>query len=327
MGVEGLQGERPLNPTRKTIEFRMAQRVFITGATGFIGGSVAHRLVAVGGDVRGLARSRDRATVLESLGIQPIMGDLSDATLLTREARAADAVINAADADDRQAVDTFIQALAGTGKTLIHTSGSSVVADEAGGEPGDVVYTEMPERPVPGKAARVAIDRRVLAASADNIRSVVICPTMIYGMGRGPTTHSQQIPALLRHARDTGTSHHVGRGLNRWSHVHIDDLTELYLLALQKAAPGAFFYAENGEATLLEIARDIARHLDVGGPEPISVEEASRVWAPAAVLYGFGSNSRVRADRARDDLGWCPRNSSIFHDLRREAALYPPPTK
>ena len=97
----------------------------------------------------------------------------------------------------------FIQALAGTGKALIHTSGSSVVADEAGGEPGDAVYTDIPEHPVSGKAARVAIDRRVLAASADNIRSIVVCPTMIYGMGRGPTTQSQQIPALLRHARDT----------------------------------------------------------------------------------------------------------------------------
>jgi nucleoside-diphosphate-sugar epimerase len=305
----------------------MNGRIFITGATGFIGGSVAQRLVAAGADVRGLARSLDRATVLESLGVRPIIGHLSDATLLAQEAGAADAVINAADADDRQAVDTFIQALAGTGKALIHTSGSSVVADEAGGEPGDAVYTDIPERPVPGKAARVAIDRSVLAASAGNIRSIVVCPTMIYGLGRGPATQSQQIPALLRHAREAGTSHYVGRGLNRWSHVHIDDVAELYLLALQKAAPGSFFYAENGEATMLEIARDIARHLEVAGPESLTVDAASRVWERPAVLYGFGSNSRVRADRARQDLGWSPRNSSIFHDLPREAALYPRPSK
>ena len=302
----------------------MNGRIFITGATGFIGGSVAQRFVAAGAEVCGLARSRDRATALESLGVRPIMGQLSDTALLAREARAADAVINAADADDRQAVDTFVQALAGTGKTLIHTSGSSVVADEAGGEPADAVYTDMPEHPVAGKAARVAIDRRVLAAAADNIRSIVVCPTMIYGLGRGPTTQSQQIPALLRHARDAGTSHCVGRGLNRWSHVHIDDVAELYWLALQKAVPGSFFYAENGEATLLEIARDIARHLGVSGPESLSVDAASLVWEPAAVVYGFGSNSRVRADRARQDLGWSPRNSSIFHDLPREAALYRP---
>ena len=303
----------------------MNRRIFVTGATGFIGGAIALRLVAAGADVRGLARSPDRAKLLERLGVRPVVGLLSDAALLAQEAGAADAVVNAADADHREAVEAFIQALSGTGKTLIHTSGSSIVADEAGGEPGDVIYTDIPEHPVPGKAARVAIDRRVLAAADVNIRSVVVCPTMIYGLGRGPTTRSQQIPALLRHAQEARISHHVGRGLNRWSHVHIDDVAKLYLLALEKAAPGSFFYAENGEATLLEIARDIARHLDVAGPEPLSVEEASKVWEPAAVRYGFGSNSRVRADRAREELGWSPRNSSIFHDLPREAALYRPP--
>jgi len=300
----------------------MNRRIFVTGATGFIGGSIAQRLVAGGADVRGLTRSSDRAAALERLGIRPVVGALADAALLAHEAGAADAVINAADADHREAVDTLIQALAGSGKTLIHTSGSSIVADEAGGEPADAVHTDIPAHPVAGKAARVAIDRSVLAAAAANVRSVVVCPTMIYGLGRGPTTESQQIPALLRHARDSGISHYVGRGLNRWSNVHIDDVAELYLLALERAAPGSFFYAENGEATLLEIARDIARHLDVGGPESLSVEAASKVWEPAAVRYGFGSNSRVRADRAREDLGWSPRNSSIFHDLPREAALY-----
>ncbi|MEO7274354.1 MAG: NAD-dependent epimerase/dehydratase family protein [Vicinamibacterales bacterium] len=300
----------------------MNDRIFVTGATGFIGGSVAQRLAAAGKDIRGLTRSPEGAALLESLGIRPVVGQLSDAALLAQEARAADVVINAADADDREAVDTLIQALAGTGKTLIHTSGSSIVTDDAGGEPGDAVYTDIPEHPVPGKAARVAIDRRVLAAAAVNIRSVVICPTMIYGPGRGPTTQSQQIPALLRHARAAGISHYVGRGLNRWSNVHIDDVTELYVLALHKAAPGSFFFAENGEATLLEIARGIARHLGVSGPDSLSLEAASQVWEPAAVRYGFGSNSRVRAERARQDLGWSARHSSIFHDLPREAGLY-----
>src|SRR4051812_28063545 len=113
----------------------MTGRIFITGATGFIGGSVAQRLAAPGADVGGLARSPDRAALLANLGVRPVIGKLSDATLLAQEAGAADAVINAADADDPHAVDTFVAALAGTGKALIHTSGSSIVADEAGGEP------------------------------------------------------------------------------------------------------------------------------------------------------------------------------------------------
>jgi len=297
-------------------------KVFVTGATGFIGGSVAQKLVAAGLQVRGLARSKERAALLETLRIEPILGHLADIDLLTREAKSADVVVNAADADDLQTVRTFIQALKCTGTTLIHTSGSSIVADESLGEPNDAVYTEIPENPVAGKAARVAIDREVLTSAAEGIRPIVICPTMIYGEGLGPSKQSQQVPMLLRHAKKAHVSHHVGRGLNRWSHVHIADLTDLYLIAIQKGRPGSFYYAENGEATLLEIARDIARHLQIAGPEGLSFEAAAEIWGRQSALYGLGSNSRVRSDRAREELGWAPRNSSIFHDLPREAAQY-----
>ena len=297
-------------------------RIFVTGATGFIGGSVAQRLAAAGHQVRGLARSRDKADRLETFNIEPVMGDLADIQLLAGEAKGADAVINAANADDLATVQILINALRSSGKALIHTSGSSIVGDESLGEPSDIVHSEPPANPVAGKAARVAIDRSILDAASSGIRSVVICPSMIYGEGKGPTTQSQQVPMLLRHAKEARVSCHVGRGLNRWSHVHIADVAELYLLALDKAQAGSFYYAENGESTLLEIARDIARHLNVAGPEPVTFEEAVKIWGRPSALYGLGSNSRVRADRARSELGWNPRESSIFHDLPREAALY-----
>lgn len=73
--------------------------------------------------------------------------------------------------------------------------------------------------------------------------------------------------AVLRHAKEARVSRHIGRGLNRWSHVNIGDVAELYFLALEKAPAGSFYYVENGESTLLEIARDIARPLNVAGPE------------------------------------------------------------
>jgi len=145
---------------------------------------------------------------------------------------------------------------------------------------------------------------------------------MIYGEGLGPSKQSQQVPMLLRHAKEARVSHHVGRGLNRWSLVHIEDLTDLYRRAIEREKPGGFYYAENGEASLLEIARDIARHSQIAGPQEISVEAATEIWGRSAALYSLGSNSRVRSDRAREELDWAPRNSSIFHDLPREAALY-----
>ena len=171
--------------------------VFITGASGYIGGAVALRLLAAGHRVAGLVRGEDKAAALARLGIAPVVGDLDDADLLMREARRADAVVNAASSDHRGAVEALIAGLSGSGKLLLHTSGSSIVADQAGGEKSDRVFDEdsLPE-PLPDKAARVAIDRLVLGAAA-RVRGVVVCNALIYGRGPGLHAESVQIPALV----------------------------------------------------------------------------------------------------------------------------------
>jgi hypothetical protein len=110
-------------------------RIFLTGANGFIGGSVATTLIAAGHRVRGLVRNKAKADVVATHGIEAVIGSLDDAGILQDEARAADAVINTASSDHRGAVETLIGALSGSGKALIHSSGSSIVADIAMGEP------------------------------------------------------------------------------------------------------------------------------------------------------------------------------------------------
>src|ERR1051325_11190231 len=155
-------------------------RIFLTGANGFIGGAVSTALIAAGHTVRGLVRSPGKADRVGRHGIEPVVGTLDDAALLQAEARAADAVVNAASSDHSGAVEALIGGIAGSGKPFIHSSGSSIVADLAMGEPSDRIVDEAaPVEPLPDKAARVAIDRLVLAASG--IRSVVLCNTMIYG--------------------------------------------------------------------------------------------------------------------------------------------------
>lgn len=295
-------------------------RVFITGASGYIGGSVAHGLVGAGHDVRGLVRSVGRARAVEDRGIDPVIGTLDDADLLADEAAAADAVINCAVADHRGAVEAVLPALRGSGKLFLHTSGSSVVADLAGGEAGDAVYDEStPLEPLPGRASRVAIDELVLAAAADGVRAVVIRPTLIYGAGRGVHRDSIQVPWLVALAQKHGVPKHIGPGANIWSNVHIDDLIDLYLRIVEAAPAGALYYAENGENAMREVCVAIGRALGLGErTEPMSLEEASAEWGEGAAHYTMGSNSRVRARRARDELGWRPSRPSLLEVVAAE---------
>src|SRR5436305_9672102 len=187
-------------------------RVFITGATGYIGGSVAAKLIARGDTITGLVRSEEKAAQLKARGITPVLGTLADAGAITEAAQAADAVINTASADDLFSVDAIIKGLAGTGKRFIHTSGSSVVSDRAAGEYSDAIFNEdSPPDPLPERMLRVAIDQTVLKSAQRGIRSVVIRPSLIYGRGHGLNPDSIQIPHLIELARKHGIARRGGR--------------------------------------------------------------------------------------------------------------------
>ncbi|WP_062207228.1 NAD-dependent epimerase/dehydratase family protein [Streptomyces sp. NBRC 109706] len=292
-------------------------RVLVTGATGFIGGSIAVRLRAAGHRVCGLTRTPAKAERLAALGVEPVVGGLDDAEVLTDRAREADAVVNAADSDHRGAVETLIAALAGTGKPLLHTSGSSVVGDGARGETASsTVYGEeilapgSSWRPEPDKAPRVAIDRLVLDSASAGVRGVVLCNTLIYGNGLGLARDSVQIPALVRQARESGVVRHVGAGRNIWSNVHVADVADLYVLALENAPAGTFHFVESGEAAFLEVTTALARALDLAGPEDWDIESAVAAWGYEPAVYALGSNSRVRGTAERT-LGWTPRHRSV----------------
>jgi nucleoside-diphosphate-sugar epimerase len=284
-------------------------RVFLTGASGFIGGAVASALIAQGHTVRGLVRSKTKAEAVAAHGVEAVIGSLDDAALLQAEAQTADAVVNAASSDHRGAVEALIAALAGSGKALLHSSGSSIVADLAMGEPSDRIFDEAsPLEPVAEKAARVAIDRLVL--DAPDIRSVVLCNTMIYGNALGAPAESVQIPALVRQARASGIARYIGRGRNRWSNVHIADVAALYALALAKAPAGTFMYVESGEEALGDIAATIAARLGLGAAQSWPAEQAIAAWGHGMAVFSLGSNSRVRG-KVAPALGWLPVHRSV----------------
>lgn len=292
-------------------------KVLLTGATGYIGGSVAAGLVAAGHEVRGLVRSAGRTADLRNKSIDPVVGSLEDSTLLTKAVRDVDAVVNAASADHRDAAEVMLAALAGSNKLFLHTSGSSIVGTRAGGEPTDKVYDEStPLQPSPARAARVALNQDILDAAENGVRTVIVCPSLIYGIGHGVEPHSMQVPWLIKLARKHGIAKHVGAGGNVWSNVHIDDLVTLYMLALDKAPAGAFYFAENGENSMREICQAISRMLGFGGnTQSLTVDEAAAEWGEGAAHDTMGSNSRVRAMRARKELGWAPKATHLVEEI------------
>ena len=288
-------------------------KVFITGATGYIGGSIAARLVALGHQVTGLVRSQNKIPALKDRGIEPVVGTLDDPAILARAANQADAVIHAANADHPGSVVTLVSALERTAKTLIYTTGSSLVADSAAGEyAATAAYTEDTYfEPVPFRRPRLATTRFVRQAGIEKgIRSVVICPPMIYGMGRGLQPDSDQLPKLMALSKQLGAGVYFGKGLNRYSNVHIDDLVDLYVLALDKAPSGSFFFAENGDASFREIAGLISHTLGFGDKTiSLDIDDLVRQYGEAG-LYGVTSNSLVSAVNARR-LGWSPKAASL----------------
>ena len=190
-------------------------KIFLTGATGYIGGSVAARLLREGHAITGLVRTESGAKELQVRGMRAVLGSLDDSDVIARSSREADAVIDTAEANHAGVVEAIASALGGSGKPFLHTSGSGIVATVTNGERSDSIYDEYSSftPTIPRMQQRAAIDQVVFGAAKQGVRSVVIRPTMIYGEGRGARKESAQVPALIENAKKSRhrTAHRQGR--------------------------------------------------------------------------------------------------------------------
>ena len=287
--------------------------VFLTGATGYIGGAVAEALQKAGHKVTGLVRTEEKAKRLESRGIRSCLGDLLKPETIAVAARAAEGVIHTAntnDANSAQAdaavVRAILKALEGTSKPFIYTSGVWVL-----GSTGDKVANERtPVNPTPLVAHRPAIEQEVLGFKDRGVRTIVIRPALVYGRGgSGPTMFTKS-------ARETGAARYVGDGQNRWPFVDVDDLAQLYVLALEKAAPGSLYNAAHGPSYRV---REVAEAASIGAgakgkTQAWPLEEARKAlhaFADALVL-----DQQISSEKAKKELGWSPRAASVLDDLK-----------
>lgn len=199
----------------------------------------------------------------------------------------------------------------------IHTSGGGILGDKAEGQyANNNAYTDIIEKPLPERAARVLIDREVMDHASKGIHAVVVCPTMVYGKGLGLKQESDQIPTLIREARQRGKAVMIGKGVHLTSNVHIMDLLSLYTLAIEKAPAGSFYYAENGLVSFKAIAERISHSLGLSPVvESISISEAIALWGPVMAHFGLGSNIVASAEKARRELGWRPVYDSLLEEI------------
>src|SRR5215208_7767736 len=193
-------------------------KIFLTGATGYIGTAVAERLRQAGHELSALARSDASAEKLKNARIRPLPGDFTQPESVGSAARAAEGAISLATTYDPNidgpAIDAILDALSGSNKPFIYTSGIWSHGDTG----GKVVDETSPPRPAQIVSWRQAVEDRVLQASGRGVRSIVIRPAIVYGRGGG-------IPAgFVESAQKDGAARYVGTGDNRWPFVQVDDL-------------------------------------------------------------------------------------------------------
>ncbi|KAF8271196.1 hypothetical protein EI94DRAFT_1721100 [Lactarius quietus] len=328
--------------------------IFITGATGYVGGSVLQRLLDHPKrdtfEITALVRNADKAKLLNTVGVNTVIASLSDLDKLTELAAASDVVIHTADADDQKAA----KALLGGAKVrhdktskipiFIHTSGTGVLMDNAIGlQETDVIYDDTNAEQIeslPDTAFHRAVDLEIVAADKGGyVRTYIVLPSTIYGIATGKLfdlgishAHSIQVPIAIKASLDRGQGGVVGEGKNIWPYVEIHEQAELYQIILDAALANpntphgreGYYFGASGEYRLHDLAKAYSQALyELGkgkSPEPtrFTAEEAQKYFGGE----WLGNNARCKAERGKA-LGWKPKKTTkdFLESVRAEVEV------
>jgi len=274
--------------------------VLLTGATGHVGSAVLDALLAHGHDVVALVRSDAKAQAVSARGARAVVGDLTDTALLERLMLDADGVVHTASPGDATSaevdggvVDAAVRALSRGQVPYVHTGGVWIF-----GAGDDLVETDEP-RPLPITAWRLGVEARLRAST---VRSTIIAPGIVHGRGLG-------IPNVLDGGDEVRL---VGNGSQRWTTVHADDLAELYVLALERAAADAYHLGVSGENPTVRELGEAAAH---GRPVVAEDVETTRARLGAPFADALLLDQRASGRHAREELGWAPTSPTLVEEL------------
>ena len=285
-------------------------RVFVTGATGFVGSHVVKEFIAAGHKVLGLARSEAGAQALAATGVDVQRGVLEDVSSLRGGAAASDAVVHLAFIHDfskfqenceidKHAIEALGSVLAGSDRPLIVTSGVAGLA-----APGQLATEDdgvPPDFPLPRVSEQTALAIKGVSAS------VMRLPQVHDPIKQGLVTY------LIAVAREKGRSAYIAEGRNRWAAAHVSDVARLYRLALEKHEAGAKYHAVAEEGVSM---RDIAEAIGRGLKIPVvsvSPEEAAAHFGWLTLFAG--SDLAASSEKTRKKLGWNPTGPGLISDL------------
>ncbi|XDG08364.1 hypothetical protein ABKA04_007979 [Annulohypoxylon sp. FPYF3050] len=326
----------------------MATKIFLTGATGYIGGDALYSLVKAHPDfeytllVRNEERGKPVAAAYPKARL--VYGTLDSADVIEKEAAAADIVVHTADSADNVPSATAIAKGLAAGHTAekpgywIHLCGTGILTwyDADNKRYGQAPLPEQKYHDIddidrilslPDTAIHRDVDKIVLGANSPSVKTLIVGPPTIYGQGRGPlNTRSIQVPGLIEYTLTHGYAPIQAPGLTEWDNVHIHDLGDFFVLAVDAAldssknnnpeiyGPKAYFFLENGMHRWADVSRAIA------------VEAARQKLIPEPIAKeidfpNFGTNSKSVAARAKKYLGWTPKSPSLPDTLPETVTL------
>lgn len=271
--------------------------VFLTGASGYIGSAVLRSLVVRGHEVTAIVRSDDKAAAVRSAGGTAHVDDVTDTEIVERLAREADAVVHTASAQqvDPDFVRTVLSGLDGTPKPFVHTGGIFTFGNSTD------ISEQSPVSP-PAMTSWRGPNEATVRASA--VRTTIVAPGIVYGRGAG-------IPAMF-----VGDGVHevrlVGDGSQRWSTVHVDDLGELYALAVERGEQDGYVLAATGDNPTVRELAEAGAH---GSPVVAESVDASRERLGAQYADALLMHQECSGAHARSAYGWTPTRPSLVDDL------------